>query len=149
MKLSESVSWCSLEESVPLSLSNRVWENHRQGGGDTSSGSPSASPRHRHPVPTPPSQDPQASILKRLDTYEPPQPPPPVPPRTPLHTPRLEVKTMVDRDALLNLAWRYTSELCVHTYVHERKCVCVYWCSWCTHSQVVCGISSNGVCLCV
>ncbi|KAK4327000.1 hypothetical protein Pmani_002518 [Petrolisthes manimaculis] len=111
----EAVDRQATEESERKLL--RVWEGHRQGGGgDASIGSPSASPRHqRHPAATPQPLDPRAAILRRLDTYEPPQPPPKVAPRTPLHTPRLEVKTMVDREALLTLARRYTSVVVEHS----------------------------------
>lgn len=48
------------------------------------------------------------AILKRLNTYEPPQPPPPVPPRSPLHTPHLQDKTLVDPDAVLYQVQRFT-----------------------------------------
>ncbi|XP_045603349.2 ectopic P granules protein 5 homolog isoform X1 [Procambarus clarkii] len=120
----EAINQKIMEESAQKFL--RVWEQHRCGKSCSSiSGSPSASPEHRH---KPHSQknleqyDPKQSIIKRLDTYEPPQPPPPIPPKSPLHTPCLQDKTLVDPEALLSLVHRYTDFVVEHAQAVNLWC---------------------------
>lgn len=122
------ISTCvrTLHYLVPSSL--RVWRQHRNESG-AGSASPSASPQHtvhKDSLKKTEQRDFRAAILKRLGTYEPPQPPPPVPPRSPLHTPHLQDKTLIDQDALLSHILHYTG-----TY------------SWIFHGMLRCCSTSN------
>nr|XP_053655972.1 ectopic P granules protein 5 homolog isoform X2 [Cherax quadricarinatus] len=120
----EAINRKTIEESAQKFL--RVWEQHRSGKSCSGiSSSPSVSPEHRkklHLQRNSEQRDPGQSIIKRLETYEPPQPPPPIPPKSPLHTPSLQDKTLVDQEGLLSLVKRYTDLVAEHAQTVNLWC---------------------------
>lgn len=110
-----------------VKMYHRVWDQYRKKASFSSTVglSPSASPNRQGRQSNPdqrtvPRKTPTEAILKRLTTYESPQPPPPIPPMSPLHLPHIHDSTLIDQDALLYLVQRYTGEWSI-----EHVCDCL------------------------
>ncbi|XP_069970328.1 ectopic P granules protein 5 homolog isoform X2 [Penaeus vannamei] len=107
----------------------RVWDQYRKKASFSSTVglSPSASPNRQGRQSNPdqrtvPRKTPTEAILKRLTTYESPQPPPPIPPMSPLHLPHIHDSTLIDQDALLYLVQRYTGLVVEHSQTVNLWC---------------------------
>ncbi|KAK7082716.1 hypothetical protein SK128_026803 [Halocaridina rubra] len=105
----------------------RFWDHHRNSVcKELNSGSPAHTPgRQKKDLLSRENnrkKNPEEAILKRLTTYESPQPPPSIPPLSPLHLPHLNNNTLLDQEALLFLVQRFTDVTAEHSQTVSLWC---------------------------